>query len=181
MFSRLSEKIRKQKSLPALTQEAYWPRGIKYSICYPKWGTPHQGYPQPGLMGWGYLRWGTPGRGTSWPGLMGVPKVGYPPPGVPPTRSDGVPKVGYPPQGVPQTRSDGGTWGGVPLAGVPPGQIWHGVPEVGYSLAREVPPWLDLAGVLPCGQTDGWMDGQTRVKTLPSRRTTYAVGNNDVL
>ena len=27
-----------------------------------------------------------------------------------------------------------------------------------------------------CGQTDGWMDGQTRVKTLPSRRTTYAVG-----
>ena len=35
-------------------------------------------------------------------------------------------------------------------------------------------------GTPPCGQTDiwmdGWMDGQTRVKTLPSRRTTYAGG-----
>ena len=28
-------------------------------------------------------------------------------------------------------------------------------------------------GIPPCGQTDG----QTRVKTLPSRRTTYAGGN----
>ena len=27
-------------------------------------------------------------------------------------------------------------------------------------------------------QIDGWMDGQTRVKTLPSRRTTYAGGND---
>ena len=27
-------------------------------------------------------------------------------------------------------------------------------------------------------QMDGWVDGQTRVKTLPSRRTTYAVGKN---
>ena len=26
--------------------------------------------------------------------------------------------------------------------------------------------------------TDRWMGGQTRVKTLPSRRTTYAGGNN---
>ena len=23
-------------------------------------------------------------------------------------------------------------------------------------------------GTPPCGQTDGWMEGQTRVKTLPS-------------
>ena len=45
-------------------------------------------------------------------------------------------------------------------------------------------PQLDLAGVPPPGvdrQIDGWMDGQTRVKTLPSRRTTYAVGNNKVM
>ena len=28
---------------------------------------------------------------------------------------------------------------------------------------------------------DGWMDGQTWVKTLPSRRTTYAGGNKDRL
>ena len=27
------------------------------------------------------------------------------------------------------------------------------------------------------GWMDGWMDGQTCVKTLPSRRTTYAGGN----
>ena len=26
--------------------------------------------------------------------------------------------------------------------------------------------------------TDRWMDGQTRVKTLPSRHTTYAGGKN---
>ena len=32
-------------------------------------------------------------------------------------------------------------------------------------------------GTPPCGQTESWMDGQTHVKTLPSRRTTYASGN----
>ena len=41
-----------------------------------------------------------------------------------------------------------------------------GVGTLGYPL----PPCVD-------GQTDRWMGRQTRVKTLPSRRTTYAVGN----
>ena len=73
--------------------------------------------------------------------------------------------LGYPPPGL--TR--GGThWLGyspcLDLAGVPTG--W-GTP----------PAWTWLGYPPPqCGQTDGWMDGQTRVKTLPSRRTTYAVG-----
>ena len=58
--------------------------------------------------------------------------------------------------------------GGTPLArsdrggGTPPG--WG------------TPPHLDLARVPPLG-VDRQNDGQTRVKTLPSRRTTYAVGN----
>ena len=43
-----------------------------------------------------------------------------------------------------------------------------------------LPPWLDLARVLPLW-TERWMDGQTRVKTLPSRRTTYAVSNERYL
>ena len=47
----------------------------------------------------------------------------------------------------------------VSRGGVPPSWTWPGYP----------PP--------TCGQTDGWMDGQTHVKTLPSRRTTYAVVN----
>ena len=57
-----------------------------------------------------------------------------------------------------------------------------GVPEVGYPPSRGTPQ-LDLA-VVPPGpgyppSVDRQMDGQTRVKTLPSRRTTYAVGNNN--
>ena len=98
------------------------------------------------------------------------PEVGYPSGrGIPPARSDGggggVREVGYPPSmGYPPVRSDqGGTQGGVlPRQGVPP--------QAGPGPGRGTPP--------RCGQTDGWMDGQTRVKTLPSRRTTYAVGKN---
>ena len=79
------------------------------------------------------------------------------------------PEVGYPP-------GPGLTWGGYPrwdthlAGGTPPGWTW-----LGYH-----PSWTwTWPGYPPrCGQTDGWMDGQTRVKTLPSRRTTYAVGNN---
>ena len=110
---------------PAWTQVAYRLRRIKYSICYPRWGTPpppSRGTPgKVWLGGRGYLRWGTP-----WPGL---------------------------------------TSGGYPRWGTP---------------SRGNPPRLDLARVPPCGQTDGWMNGQTRVKILPSRRTTYTVGKNDV-
>ena len=104
-----------------------------------------------------HLRWGTPSpssRGTPWPGPMGM----YPTPPSP-------------------ARSDGGCTQG----GVPPGQV-----QQGGGYLRQVPPpagpgWgtplrLDLARVLPPSGVDRQDDGQTRVKTLPSRRTTYAVG-----
>ena len=107
--------------------------------------------------------------------------------GVPPGQvwlGGGGTRGGVPPRrGTTPARSDRGgvTQGGVPPAGYPHGQVWQGVPEVGYP--RQGYPWLDLAGVSPGWTwpgyppvTDGWMDGQTRVKTLPSRRTTYAVG-----
>ena len=85
------------------------------------------------------------------------PEVGYPPAGVPPWPglTGGLPKVGYPPP-----------------ARVPPSQVWWGG---GYS--RWVTPGR---GYLPPPHvwTDRLMDGQTRVKTLPSCRTTYAVSKN---
>ena len=72
-----------QQESSAWTQEAYRPRRIKYSICYPRWIPPSRGTPRPLLTG-GYLRWGTP-------------QQGYTLTGVPPARSDrGLPKVGYP-------------------------------------------------------------------------------------
>ena len=110
--------------------------------------------------------WGTPGQ--VW---QGVREVGYPLSGNPLARSDrgyprwgtpirvppqsglmGVPEVGYPPSGYPSPLPH------LDLTGVPPRLDLAGIP----------PPQLDLAGVPPpsrCGQTDEWMDGQTRVKT----------------
>ena len=55
--------------------------------------------------------------------------------------------------------------------GYPPGQ--------GYPLAgpgQGTPPTAGPGRGTP-PPVDKQMDGQTRVKTLPSRRTTYAVGN----
>ena len=103
--------------------------------------------------------------------------MGYHPAGVPPLPGlmggGGGIQGGVPPQqGYPLARSDGGypRWGN-PLAGVPPSQVqWGAVPNVGYSPGST---WL---GYSPLG-VDRQNDGQTRVKTLPSRRTTYAVGN----
>ena len=108
-----------------------------------------------------------------------------PPARVPP--SQGTPQPGYPP------------WPGYPPARVPL-QPGYPLPPLGpgYPPAR-IPPQLDLAGYPPAApwhsgkcckalwdmgtppvdrQIDGWMEGQTRVKTLPSRRTTYAGGKN---
>ena len=117
----------KQESPPAWTQEAYRPRRIKYSICFPKWGTPGRVAPQAGLMG--DLRWGTPsGRVPPWPGLMG-----------------GGTRGGVLPGRVP------------PLTGVPPGQVWWGVnkvdlagvPSPGWTWLGYPPPhgqtdgWMD--------------------------------------
>ena len=139
--------IKKQESPPAWTQEAYRPRRIKYSICYPRWGTPRWGNPQPGVMGYlrwvppigwlpsGYPLWGPPGQvwqGGTWGGVppVGVPPVrsnggylrwGTPVSGYPLARSDrGVPEVGYPPVGVPPVRSNGGYLRyGTPCQGTP--------------------------------------------------------------
>ena len=130
-------------------------------------------------------RWGTVGvppaparsDGGRWGGGGGVIRGVVPPIRIPPPVDGhvwwGVPKVGYPlppGQGTPSQ-----VWRGDPLA-----RSDRGVPGVGYPSGWGTPPYLDLVGVPPsprCGQTDGWMDGQTRVKTLPSRRTTYAVRN----
>ena len=78
------------------------------------------------------------------PGGVQVPPPARVPPG-------GVPSQ-VPPQGVP--------WlGGVP--GQVPPLLPHGIlGNVAKHYGIWVPP--------PCGQTDGWMEGQTLVKTLPS-------------
>ena len=94
----------------------------------------------------------------SWPGWWGtllgwVPCWGGTLPGYPPGRVP--PLAGYPPDRVPP-------WQGTPMS--------HGI--LG-NVAKHYGIWVP-----PCGQTDWWMKGQTRVKTLPSRRTTYAGGKN---
>ena len=126
-----------------------------------------------------------PYRGTPQPGLMGGTRGEISPhQGTPQARSDkgctqgGVPPLlGYPPGQVWQ----GGTQGGVPHQGTPrPGpmevpEVWQGdtrggVPPVRYPW-QGYPPVQPGRGTPPprCGQTDrwmdGWMDGQTRVKT----------------
>ena len=123
---------------------------------------------------------------------MGYPWQGTSQQGYPPARSDRgeVPQQGYPQvrgtshparsdrgylrwgtpgrgRGTPPASSDGGYLRWDTPSRVPPGWTWPGLPT----------PQLDLARVLHLW-TDRWMDGQTRVKTLPSRRTTYAVGKN---
>ena len=80
--------------------------------------------------------------------LPGSPRGGgqVPPPG-----------VRYPPRGVRYPPGGSGT---------PPGGSGTPLPQGGTRSGT--PP--------PYGQTDGWMEGQTCVKTLPSRHTTYAGG-----
>ena len=109
---------KKQESPPAWTQEAYRPRRIKYYSV--GWGNPHRvpggtrgGVPPPGQVWWRggvYPRWGTPHQGIPRPGLTGgVSEVGYPPAwtwlGYPPTWT----WLGYPPSTW--------TWLGTPLPG----------------------------------------------------------------
>ena len=130
--------------------------------------------PPPG----GYLDLGTP------PG--GVPGPWYPPPGgtrtsVPPLGGGTQTSVPPPPRGGTQTLvppPGGGTQTSVPPLGggtrtsVPPPP--RGVPGPRYpprlphgilgNVAKHYGIWVPP----PCGQTDGWMEGQTRVKTLPS-------------
>ena len=123
--------------------------------------------------------------------------TGYPPPrpdlagGVPDL---GTPQQGTPRQGTPPARSGwGGTWPGYPPSRVPPGRYT----PAGYPPGR-VPllPRLDLAGYHPppggCpmafwemlqsimgyGYPPPRCEQTNKVKLLPSRRTTYAGGNN---
>ena len=147
-----SSNTNKQESPPAWTQEAYRPLCSKYSLCCPNWLPPRQGTPQAGYP---------PCQGT--PPGQGTPCQGTPPGRVPPqgTLRQGTPLGRVPPhQGTPPAGP-----GRVPP---PPAAPWH------FGKCCKA---LWDTGTPPCGQTDWWMDGQTRVKTLPSRRTTYAGGN----
>ena len=77
---------------------------------------------------------------------------------------------GYPPRGGTRTPP-----GGVPGQVPPRGGTRSGTPPGGYP-DPPAAPWhsgkcckaLWDMGTPPCGQTDGWMEGQTLVKTLPS-------------
>ena len=67
------------------------------------------------------------------------------------------PQAGYPPNQGTRLAGPGWTWQGTPLRGVCPMEFWVMLQSImGY-------------GYPPRGQTER----QTRVKTLPSRRTTY--------
>ena len=117
----------------------------------------------------------------------------------------GVPDQGTLPGRVPPILTWlGGTWPGYPRAGYPPpGWTWQVPPPPGWTWqGNPPPPRLDLAGYPlpgvcpmafwemlqsimgygypPSPPVDRQSDGQTRVKTLPSRRTTYAGGNKDI-
>ena len=98
-----------------------------------------------------------PGRVPSQQGTppAGYPLAGYPPSRVPPQQGTPLSPAGYPPSRVPPQQ--GSPFPGCPMA------FWEILQSImGY---RYPPP------------VDRQMEGQTRVKTLPSRRTTYAGGN----
>ena len=149
------------------------------SVPHPRsrWGgypIPGQGVPHPRSRS----RWG----GYPIPGKDGVP---HPWPGEYPSLAR-VPTIqtwlGYPHldlAGVPPCLH----LAGVPppdLAGILPVQTWSGYPPPiwtwpGFPLhlnMASIPPVWNWPGYPP---VDRQMDGQTRVKTLPSRRTTYYV------
>ena len=113
------------------------------------------------------------------PPSQGTPRPGYPP-------SQGTPPARVPPPAGPARVPPG--QGTPPPAGParvpppagparvpPPAAPWHSGKCCKALWDMGTPPlWTDR---LMDGWMDGWMDGQTHVKTLPSRRTTYAGGN----
>ena len=127
-------------------QEEYRPRHIKYSICFPKWGTPsHQGVlPTRSDGGGGYPRWDTPPPGREYPlarSDRGYLRLGTPQQGVtPPVRSNGeredcpmwgTPQAGgNPPQ--PGPRGDYPRWG-TRQQGYPWGWTWLGLLPAGVD------------------------------------------------
>ena len=114
-----------------------------------------------------------PGQDT--PPARVPPWAGYPPgQGTPPGRVP--PQAGYPPsQGTPPARVPPSQ--GTPQPGYPPGQ---GTPPAGPD---RVPPscpmafWEMLQSIMGYGYPPG-CEQTNKVKLLPSRRTTYAGGNN---
>ena len=162
---------------PGTPQAGYPPAGYPPGQGTPRQGIPPAGYP-PGWTCQGTLRpdmaRGVPCWGGTLPGYpwQGTPR--YPPGRVLPSRVP--PWAGYPPGRVSPQQ-------GTPLAGpgrvpppagpgrVPPRCLSHGI--LG-NVAKHYGIWV------PPPPVDRQMDGQTRVKTLPSRRTTYAGGNYDL-
>ena len=136
----------------------------------PAVGIPHLGYRHPDLA-----------RGVPHPCHGGTPPhldlTGEPPHQSGP--GQGIPLPSRPGWGTPPPLQSGPGQGTpyLDLAGLPPIWTWLYPPY----LARVSPPIWTWLGYTPPLWTDRWMDGQTRVKTLPSRRTTYVGGNEHVL
>ena len=110
------------------------------------------------------------------PPWQGTPPAGYPPwQGTPPGRVppwQGTPWLGTPRQGTPLPGYPPRQ--GTPLPGYPPSWTWQGnLPWLPHGILGNVAKHYGIR-VPPL-----WTDRQTCVKTLPSRRTTYAGGNND--
>ena len=129
---------RKQESPPAWTQEAYRPPCSKYFLCCAILAEP----PPP------------PAGGLTPPSWTWPPRLDLTPPPTgpdPPSRLDLTPPkldLNHPPQ--------------LDLPPPPPLDLTAG-------LRTDPPPRLDWGLTPPPrGQTESWMDGQMRVKTLPS-------------
>ena len=186
------------------TWPGYPPRGVPDPGTPPRGGT-WLGYPPGGYLTRVHPPWGVPDPGTPLGVPDPGPPGGVPDPGTPPSPG-GVPDpgtplprggtwLGYPPGGyLTRVHPPGG--GGYltrvpPLGGTWPWSPWGGTwpgypPPPGGYLTRVPPlPWggpgtwpgYPPKGGYPdpppprCGQTN-------KVKLLPSRRTTYAGGNN---
>ena len=114
------------------------------------------GYPpHPDLAGGGGYLTRVPPRVPPWPG--------YPPPARIP------PQPGYPPR--------------LDLAGYPPTAPWHSGEMLQSIMGYGYPPscpmafWEMLQSIMGYGYPPG-CEQTNKVKLLPSRRTTYAGGNN---
>ena len=154
-------------------QEAYCPPCSEYSFCCPTWVPSPGGYPvrYPPLGGSGYPPrgvwvppwgvWVPPRGGLGTPRGVGGTRSGTPLGG---TRSGTPPGgSGYPPGGTRSGTPPGGTRSGTPPGGYPPTASWHS--------GKCCKALWDMGTPPRCGQTN-------KVKLLPSRRTTYAGGNN---
>ena len=175
------------------------PGGAPYLGGYPTRGVPYPGGTLPGGVP---CPGGVPNLGGTLPGgypTGGDPGNGAPPPSgpgrVPPCLSHGILGDAAKHYGIWVPPPPGWTWPGIPP--VCHMEFWvmlQSIMGYGYpprlDLAGYPPPppvcrmefWVMLQSIMGIGTpllwTDRWMEGQTRVKTLPSRRTTYAGGNN---